>query len=200
MSAVLFGAPTRSFAAVLLALVTLGAPMARAASWELDGGASSLGFVTVKNGTIAEGHQFTGLSGSVVDGKAKLVIDLASVDTSVPVRDERMRDLLFQVATYPQAVFSADVGDLDLGIGESREQDVAGTLAIHGVTAPVSATVRVTRDADGRVTVASTKPVVVGADALSLGEGVAKLKEVAGLASITPMVPVAFTLSFVPTR
>ncbi len=73
---------------------------------------------------------------------------------------------------------------------------MAGTLSIHGVTRELEATLLLTRAGDDRVLVATTAPVIVSADALDLGEGVERLREVAGLNSITPMVPVELVLSF----
>lgn len=182
---------------ILLPLLMAGG--AAAADWTLVAEDSTLGFVSVKNARIAEGHQFTGLRGSVDDEGAELVIDLASVDTLIPIRDERMRELLFEVARFPTATFRTAVDPAsfeDLAIGESRRMDVAGELALHGELQPLTATLLVSRSAEDRVSVATTRPIVISADAFALGGGVARLREVAGLDSITPMVPVSFTLSF----
>ncbi|MEE4297800.1 MAG: YceI family protein [Pseudomonadales bacterium] len=183
---------------ILLALVMAGG--SAAADWRLVAEDSSLGFVSVKNARIAEGHQFTALSGSVDEEGAELVIELASVDTLIPIRDERMRELLFEVARFPTAIFRTAIDPAsfeDLAVGESRRMDVSGELALHGERQPLTATLLVTRTASDRVSVASTRPVVISADAFALGGGVARLREVAGLDSITPMVPVSFALSFV---
>lgn len=182
---------------ILLPLVFAGS--AAAADWTLVPEDSSLGFVSVKNARIAEGHQFTTLRGGVGDEGAELVIDLASVDTLIPIRDERMRELLFEVARFPTATFRTAIDPAsfeDLAVGESRRMDVSGELTLHGETQPLAATVLVSRTATDRVSVATTRPIVISADAFALGGGVARLREVAGLDSITPMVPVSFALSF----
>lgn len=187
-------------ALLVIGLCALGVASAAArADWHLDADASTLGFASVKNGSIAEGHRFHSLSGRVDEHGAELVIDLASVDTQIEIRDERMREMLFEVVDFPQAVFRAelDASMVDgMASGDSQTLDIAGTLSIHGVEAPVSATVVVTRAAEGRVVVASARPVVVSASALDLGDGIQRLQEVAGLAGITTMVPVTFTLTF----
>lgn len=77
-------------------------------AWVLDGDRSQVSFITVKAGQVAEVHHFAELSGSVsADGGATVEIDLASVETNVDIRNERMRDILFQVAEFPQAEVSA---------------------------------------------------------------------------------------------
>lgn len=184
-------------ASFALALGLAGATAA--ADWTLVPEESSLGFVSVKNARIAEGHVFTSIEGAVSDSGAELVVDLGSVDTLIPIRNERMRELLFEVASFPTATFRTGI-DLDtledLAVGESRRMDVSGELDLHGETQPLTATLLVTRTAMDRVGVATTRPIVISADAFALGDGVARLREIAGLDSITPMVPVSFALSF----
>lgn len=184
-------------APLALALALSGA--SAGADWSLVPEDSSLGFVSVKNARIAEGHTFEALSGRVSDDGAELVIDLASVDTLIPIRNERMRELLFEVASFPTATFRTAI-DLeameDLPVGESRRMDVSGELALHGEVQPLTVTLLVSRTAPDRVGVATIRPIVISADAFALGGGVARLREVAGLDSITPMVPVSFSLSF----
>jgi polyisoprenoid-binding protein YceI len=169
------------------------------AAWTLVPADSAVSFVTVKNGAIAEAHRFRDFSGTVDGDAARLVIELASVDTLIPIRDERMREMLFEVADFPKATFEAPVGTAmldDMAPGEARSVDVAGTLSIHGVTREIEATLLLTRAGEDRVLVTTTAPVIVSADALDLGDGVERLREVAGLNSITPMVPVELVLSF----
>ncbi|MEE4382953.1 MAG: YceI family protein [Pseudomonadales bacterium] len=193
----------RKNAARALVTLSLVAGCALAASaradWTLVPDDSAVTFVTVKNGAIAEAHYFRDFSGTVDADAARLVIELASVDTLIPIRDERMREMLFEIAEFPKATFEAPVGTAlldDLAPGETKSVEVAGTLSIHGVTRELEATLLLTRAGDDRVLVATTAPVIVSADALDLGEGVERLREVAGLNSITPMVPVELVLSF----
>lgn len=169
-------------------------------AWELDGDDSRLGFTTVKAGEIAEAHSFTGLSGTVAaDGAASLVIDLASIATLIDIRDERMREFLFETATYPTANVTAQIDPAAftaLKIGESKLVPLSATLNLHGVEAPVDAELAVTRIADDEVKVETTAPIIVDAASFNLGGGVAKLQELAGLSGITPQVPVTFSLVF----
>lgn len=169
-------------------------------SWSIDPDASSLTYVSVKAGEIAENNSINGLSGTVApDGKAEILIDLASVETGVDIRNERMRELFFEVAQYPTATVSAqiDPASLDtLGIGESLAQPLEAVLNLKGVEAPVDTEIVVTRIAEDRVLAVSSEPVILQADALGLSDGLAQLQELAGLPSITPAVPVTFRLTF----
>lgn len=169
-------------------------------SWALNSDASELSYVTIKAGEIAETNSFEKLSGSVAaDGSASVEIDLASVETNVDIRNERMRDILFDVANNPTATVTATIDPSafqSLGLGASTELELDGSLALKGVEAPFKAQVTVTRvDAD-KVLVVSDAPVIVNAGQFELGEGLAKLQELAALPSITPVTPVSFALTF----
>jgi polyisoprenoid-binding protein YceI len=170
------------------------------AEWILDNDASTLSFTSIKAGTVAETHTFGELAGGIAaDGSASLVIDLDSVDTAIEIRDQRMRELLFDTSRYAVARVSLAVPPeiLDtLEIGEQQSAAVEATLALHGVTRPVTAQVTVARLGTERLLVASEQPVLLNAADVGLAAGVEKLREIAGLASISPAVPVHFVLLF----
>lgn len=176
------------------------APPVTDSEWTLDGEASELSYVSIKAGEIAEINAFESLNGGVTqDGTASVVIDLSSVSTGVDIRNERMRDIFFVVADYPTAIVTAQIDPASfetLGVGESTTQTLSGTLSIKEVEAPFETEVMVTRAGPDRVIAASTDPVIVDAGQLQLTDGLAQLQELAGLDSITPVVPVTFTLTF----
>jgi hypothetical protein len=59
-----------------------------------------LSFVSTKAGAVAEVHRFTSLRGGIdARGNVAIAIFLRSIDTLMPIRDERMRELLFEMAT-----------------------------------------------------------------------------------------------------
>jgi polyisoprenoid-binding protein YceI len=172
---------------------------AQAASWALDEGASSIHFVTVKNAVIAETHEFLAFSGAVVADEAAVTIALGSVETLIPIRNERMREMLFEVTSYPEATLTAPVDQAALEAlapGESVEQRLSGALSLKGSTLPLELSVRVSRQGPDAVRVESLGPVMVSAEQLGLATGVEALRAIAGLNSITPMVPVSFSLLF----
>lgn len=169
-------------------------------TWTLDAAGSRLAYVSIKAGEIAEANRFDQISGSVApDGSATLDIDLASVNTGVDIRNERMREIFFQVAENPKATVTAKLdpaGFAGLAVGQSLTRPLKATVAIKGASADVETEVLVTRVSADRVTVVPTAPVIVSTDMFGLTDELGELRALAQLPSITPAVPVTFSLSF----
>lgn len=182
------------------------APAAEAATpvtdgaWALDPASSRLAYVSIKAGEIAENNRFETLSGSVAaDGTASIAIDLASVNTGVDIRNERMREIFFEVAGNPQAMVTAKLDPAafaGLAVGQSITRPLKATLALKGVESAIEAEVLVTRAAEDQVTVVPTAPVIISTDMFELTDELGELRALAQLPSITPAVPVTFTLAF----
>ncbi|WP_162456152.1 YceI family protein [Pseudoxanthomonas kalamensis] len=171
-----------------------------AGDWSLVPEASRLSFVSLKNDSIAEVHAFGTLSGNFsTAGDGTLTIALASAQTGIPLRDERMQSMLFDVVKYPQATatLKVDRGEIDaLAVGEHAIVQTEVTLDLHGTSAVLPATLRVTRTAPKAWLVVSEQPIVVDAGAFGLLDGIEALREVAGLKAIGGGVPVSLVLSF----
>lgn len=193
-------ASARFFAAVLAVTLPLLATSQRVhAAWELDSARSTVQFMSVKNETVAELHFFKVVSGAVADGGAVQVsIDLDSVETLVPIRNQRMRELLFETVRFPAATLSAEVAEelLTLPAGESKAVTLPVSIDLHGATATYPAKLLVTGLADGAVQVVLREPMLVSASDFDLAAGIQVLREVAGLKSISSAVPVTATLVF----
>ena len=173
------------------------------AEWKLMPDKSHLSFVSTKKEHIAEGHTFKSLQGSVDDaGVGTVAVDLASVDTKIEIRDQRMREMLFETKDYPSAVFTTHMDPQrvraigEMPAGEQQTMSIEGELSLHGTKHPIGADVIVTKSGVNRVQVASARPVVVQAENFDLVQGINKLAEVAGLPSISHAVPVNFLLTF----
>ena len=183
----------------MLALVMTLVSLPSLADWQLDPAKSSLHFVTTKASHVAEVHQFHSLQGKVNDqGHAELSIDLASVDTKIEIRDQRMREMLFEVAKFPVATLTANIDPMVLAIkvGESKDINLDGKLSIHGQSVAVQSPARVERLSDKVLQVNSLTPVIVNAKDADLIAGIEKLREVAGLPSISYSVVVDYNLTF----
>ena len=182
----------------ILSVLLVAAPLR--AEWVLDPEDSALSFVSTKAINVAEVHRFATLSGGVDDeGQVSISIDLASVDTGIELRDERMRSMLFDTANFPLAEVTArvDAGAIaSIGEGESMGKQLEAVLSLHGEQRPVIVDVSVTRAGGDRIVIASKKPVVINATEFRLAEGVEALREIAGLPSISLAVPVSFVLVF----
>ncbi len=184
---------------LVLASLLLGSSFA-SADWQLLNDQSQLNFVSVKKSAVVEVHRFKALKGSVSEsGEAQLSIDLTSVDTNIGIRDERMQKMLFQTNLHPQATVSADIDAMalkNLKVGQSNAMDVSFTLSLHGQTQTITAPVEVIGLQGGLIRVNTLQPVVIKAADFKLIEGINRLKEIAGLPSITTAVPVMAQLTF----
>ena len=169
------------------------------AHWSLDNAASTLSFVTVKAEHVAEVHTFDVLSGSIDDaGEVKVAIELASVNTMIQIRNERMQAMLFETNLFPDATITGKV-DLEaitaMSPGASEVMQIEIELSLHGASIALTAQLMVTRLESG-VMASTLKPIIVTADSVGLVAGIEALREVAGLPSISRSVPVSFTLVF----
>jgi len=184
----------------LLFTVALLAAGPSFASWSLDNDASQVSFVSVKAGDAGEVHRFNEISGELSgDGNASVTIQLASVDTLIPLRDDRMRELLFETNVFPTATLSADI-DMDalndIEPGANVDMTVTLKLDLRDQKLELPAEMIVARLGDHRLMVSSRKPVIVNAASVDLVEGIEALRAVANLPSISKAVPVSFVLTF----
>jgi hypothetical protein len=145
-------------------------------------------------------HRFTEISGALAaDGTASVTIQLASVDTLIPLRDDRMRKLLFQTNVFPTASLSVNI-DMEVlnAIEPGDSMDISANLMLDLRDQQISlpAEMIVARLGDRKLMVSSRKPVIVNAASVDLVDGIEALREIAGLPSISKAVPVSFVLTF----
>ncbi|HBN14737.1 MAG: hypothetical protein CMQ46_15120 [Gammaproteobacteria bacterium] len=184
-------------AIVLLAGLLIGS--SAMAQWTLDNDQSKLSFVTIKADHVAEVHTFDRLAGSInASGEVSITIELASINSLIPIRDERMQAMLFETNLFPEAMVSGSVDIADLRAmepGESRALTLDVSLDLRGDARDYPAEILVTRTQNG-VVASTLKPILVTADNHTLAAGVEALREIAGLPSISRAVPVSFTVVF----
>ena len=134
-------------------------------------------------------------------GKAEITVQLDSLDTNNEIRDERMKEHLFDTATYPAAKVTAnlDMSQFEaLAIGASHTVLLDMQIDLHGITEQQEFYVLVTRLGPNKVAVNNKAPLLLDAADFGFEGGLAKLQELAGLDAITPLVSV--TQSFVFER
>jgi polyisoprenoid-binding protein YceI len=169
------------------------------ADWRLTS-ASKVGYVSIKNNAIAEHNVFSGVTGSLSKkGQLKINIDLSTVETQVDIRNQRMRELFFEVTQYPQAVVTAELDVQELAqvdSGAPLEIVKPFTLSLHGVEVTAEAHLRVVA-VGGRAWVSTVRPILISAADFGLEGGVAALQKIAGLEAIAAVVPVSVDLKFV---
>ena len=168
------------------------------AYWTVNEAESTITYTSTKNGDFEEVNTITGLSGEAdFSGKFLFVIDLASVETNIDIRNARVKEFLFETGTFPYATLSGNF-DLsqfkDLVVGESVEVTISTTLKLHGLEKALSINVLVKREDWLRVRITSLQPVVIDAADFNLEEGLQKLTEIAGLENINKKVPVFFDI------
>lgn len=173
------------------------------ADWHIES-PSSIHFLTNKNTHITEVHSFKKFSSTVSDsGYVVLNIDLTSVDTRIAIRDERMQKHLFESNRFSSAKFEAEIPVTVLAqvnAGTATHFDLTGTISLHGEQAKASSKVLISPNKDNSISVTSVTPMLIDAESFNLVAGINKLKEIAGLSSITRTVPVMFSLTYKGTQ
>ena len=184
----------------LVMMLLLGLSPSAFADWELLNDESSLHYVSIKSTNIAEMNSFKTLTGSVSDeGAVSLNINLASAETHIPIRNERMQEMLFEVGQFAEATITGDV-DLarveKLDVGETYTDSITLKLSLHGESKDVTSGVQITKLAGGKMLVSSLEPVIINAENYKLAAGVEALREIAGLQAVSTVVPVTYSLVF----
>jgi polyisoprenoid-binding protein YceI len=182
-----------------LALVVAAAlSFSAAADWSVNSAQSSLNFVSVKNDVVAETHSFKDLTGSLTEaGEFAVTIPALTVDTAIPIRNERILEHVLAAKQY--ATISAK-GKVDskvlagLKTGDSVVVDQALDLTLLTKTQSLSAKVKVTKASDSQLVVTTVAPIMLDVNKFELNAGAEKLRELAGLKAISPMVPTTFSL------
>lgn len=188
--------PIQVLAGPLFLLFSLTAAGLANADWEVRP-ASKVSYVSIKNNAIAEHNTFSGVSGSLnKQGELTINIDLSSVETLVDIRNQRMRDLFFEISQHPKATITAQLEAQELAqvdSGAPLQMIKSFMLSLHGFEVELEAEVSVVA-VGGRAWVSTTRPILISAADFGLSGGVNALREVAGLQSISSVVPVSVDL------
>ncbi|MDP5190170.1 YceI family protein [Rheinheimera baltica] len=183
-------------AAFVLALSTFSVS---AANWQLDSSQSSLHFISVKNELVAESHQFSQLSGKWDGENASVSIPISSMQTNIPIRNERIWQYVLQAEKYNSIDVKAPLKSDSIAmltVNNTLLVDLPLTVTIAGESATLSAKLRITKLSDSVLQASTETPLMVNINSFKLGAGVAKLQELAGLKRIEPLVPVSFNVRF----
>ncbi len=176
-----------------------------AADWRLDGEASSLQYLSSKlvRGNFAaifESNVFAQVSGEIRDNQLVLVVNTASVNTKIPIRDTRVAEHVFQSGRYPIAIVTTAVDQKllnEMAVGTVEVRDVQAKLTLRDITHTVSGKVVVVRTQTDRLLVQTVEPILVDAAQYAMTEGFLTLQEIAKLFKIPTVIPVSFSLRFI---
>lgn len=181
-------------------LLTVGASLSAHANWYLDNESSRLSFITTQNANVSQVHRFLVLHGKVDrKGQAQLRIEMDSVNSAVPLQDERMRDTLFDFKHFPEAQITAQI-DLqpinDLAPGAQYELRLPVTVNLRGKQHTYDTELLATRLDDQRFQIVTLEPVLVQAQDFGLQPELEILRKLSGLSTISFSVPVGAVLIF----
>ena len=184
------------FPKLVILLSALGVMASAQADWTLSE-SSRIGFVSIKNNSIGENNAFEGVSGSIsANGQVSVSVDLSSVETGVGIRNERLKKMLFEVASFPTATIDAALTEKQvaaLEAGGAQTESVGVSISLHGKTVNKAANLSVSASG-GEVRVMTTQPIVITAQEFGLEAGVAALQQIAGLTAISRSIPVTVDL------
>ena len=144
---------------------------------ELDKSASSIHFISMKKNTVGEIHKFDKFSFELEDNdQFKLKIELVTVNTGIPVRDQRLRDVLFETVRFPQAIVSGKISKAQynqLATGQSKTIKLDTHLYLHGIKQALPLVIEVLKQSDQSYRIIG-KPFLLNAKLFGLSNGVAK--------------------------
>jgi cytochrome c2/polyisoprenoid-binding protein YceI len=193
--------PIFTYAAALV----LGLGLASAAqagghspSWTLDGASSTVAFGSIKKDTVGEAHSFQSLSGTVMgDGTVAISIDLASVETNIDIRNERMIEHVFKGAASADLTAQIDMDEVEnLGVGDTTLVDAEGMLAFLGAEIEIEAELFVARIAENKVMVTTNSMLFLSTADAGIEAGIDTLMALAKLPGITRTSPITLRLIF----
>ncbi len=161
--------------------------------WNLVTDQSTLSFVSTKNKTHTEEHSLQFLQGNIQSNHQLILeIDLNTVDTLIPVRDQRLKDILFETDQFPIARITAD---LPSELVMDNPTQMAFNLDLHGVKKNLNSTV-IIQEVDNQLVVVNFEPNLINGKDFLLDDAINQLTKIAGLQSINYEVLVDFKLTF----
>lgn len=161
--------------------------------WSIAPEHSKLNFTSTKNGSVTEKHHFERFTGSLLSNdQFVLTVDLTSLNTSIEIRDQRVNQHVFATEEYPKAMVIGKFEVFDIPMkGQTIEVKLQANLYFKNLRLPIEAMVTINNQGE-QLVVTSTQPLILQADKLQIGEGIASLKKLANLKSINPEFPVSF--------
>lgn len=166
--------------------------------WTLDPALSNVSFGSIKNDSVGESHSFGDVSGSVsADGAVSISLGLATVETLIDIRDERMVDHVFRNVAVATISAKLDMTELvKLPVGEATVIETAGTLSLLGTDNELDATFFIMRVSEDQVLVTTDSILMLSMEDAGLNAGIDMLQNLASLDSITRVSPVTMRLVF----
>ncbi|WNO61246.1 YceI family protein [Rheinheimera sp. MMS21-TC3] len=184
----------------LLYILAMTSSFVSTASWQLIPEQSSLNFISIKNTTVAETHQFSNLKGTWSDqGSVQIQIPVSSLETHIPIRNQRMLDYVLKAKQYPEITVQAELKPdsiASLAVGKSMLLTLPIAVNIAGETVNLLANIRLLKITASSIQATTESPLILNVNTANLSAGVDKLQQLAQLNAISKLVPVTFSVNF----
>ncbi|MCP5083967.1 MAG: YceI family protein [Alphaproteobacteria bacterium] len=168
-------------------------------AWKSVAEESRVAFGSVKKNVAGEVHHFNKVSGVVKElGEMTITIDLASLETNIDIRNERMAKHVFDEGKATALITGKiDMDELNgMKAGETKVVDLDAKLSFAGVDTDIEAEMLVARLSENRVLVTTADFILLSTKDLGIDAGVDMLKKLAKLPEITRVVPIAVRMVF----
>ncbi len=187
-----------AFAALCGLSLMVATPALAGSKWSLSAEESKVAFGSVKKDTVGEVHHFSDLSGSVDgDGKVTVAIDVASVETWIDIRNERIQKMVLNAAPKVMLHAKIDAAELEqMGTGDTDVIDVEGTLNLNGTKIEIETSLFVARLSDDKMLATTDEMIMLSMADAGIDNGITELMNVAKLPGITRVSPVTLRLVF----
>lgn len=185
-------------AAIVATGMTAAYADGHATSWTLDPALSNVSFGSIKNDAVGEAHSFGDVSGSVdASGAVTIELSLASVNTNIDIRNDRMIDHVFKNAPTATVTAQIDMTDLAaLDVGAATTVETEGTLSLLGTDTDLDARFFIMRVSEEQVLVITDGMVMLSTEDAGIDGGIDVLQQLASLDSITRVSPITMRLFF----
>lgn len=138
---------------------------------------------------------------------AHLVIDIDTIDTGVPIRNERVRNIFFETSNVGWDTIDVSIPAIPAAAVTTlhAQRHVEATkldasLKVHGRTVLTVLTVDASYSDDGRLTVKTSTPAQVKISDFGLGDNLRRLSSICMHDSIDDIVNVEVSLQFIPPK
>jgi polyisoprenoid-binding protein YceI len=167
-------------------------------SYVVDNKNSVVNFSVTKKQYIIEPAVFKDVEGTIDNkGNIKISIDINSVDSSNPIRDNRLVEMFFQADFFPHAIVTAKIDEKVLNSKKTFQQiELPATLEFFDLKKEIKLSVMVAKIGNN-ILVTSLKPTIINAKTFDVpSHNLAALSKVCGGINISDIVPVNFVLTF----
>lgn len=186
----------------LLLLWIVWIPMAVQATWLVNPKNSIIQFDSTKilktGKKVKESNTLSSVKGSIdPQGRFDIDIDLDSLETHIPIRNDRVKKYLFHTERQRYAKIRGELSPSNLQLLKSFDGEATTTqkftLNLNGVQLPVTGEF-IFNHKGKNTSIKSSKPIVLSIQDLHAESGLYKLIRLAGLDTISFEVPVKVNL------